>query len=113
MAKSKKDEVIETVEVDEVADLKAQLEALRAELAAAKAPVVQEDMEEYEEVYIPDDGLDHASKFISVNGENVLAKPGEYVRVRKPLAMVLKASIREEQEARARRDKAKRALQNS
>ena len=120
MAKTKKEEVIEEVAVDESASLKAEIEALRKELSQTKqelevatAPQIEEDMDEYEEVFIPDDGLDHANRFISVNGENVLAKPGEYVRLRKPLALILKASIREEQEARRRRDKAKRALQNS
>jgi hypothetical protein len=120
MAKTKNEVIEEIAEIDETAALKEELESLKAELKAtkanleaAKAPKVEENMDEYEEVFIPDDGLDHASRFISVNGENVLAQPGEYVTMKKPLAMILKASIREEQEAKKRRDKAKRALQNS
>lgn len=115
MAKKKVTEPIEeNVEVDDIADeialLKAQLEALKAENAMLQAerpapmtaPKPVHDPEERIEVTVPVSDLDTTPLYISVNGRNALVKRGETVSLPRPLANVFKRAIKAEAVAQQR-----------
>ncbi len=69
---------------------KAKAEAEAKAKAEAEAKVEAED---YEEVFIPKMSRNDDSQFVSVNGKRILVKKGEYVKVPKAHAEVIRASF--------------------
>ena len=117
MANKKNPVEAETAAVDarqeEIEALKEEIESLKAALKAAEGAdnmVSSSDEDDLVEVFVPDDGLNSASVYISVNGENVMVKPGEVVMLKRRFAEVLKNSMKADQEARRRREEAKAKL---
>ena len=113
MAKKKVETIEETVEVNDIADeialLREQLEALKAEnerlQEASIKPVPKlptNDFDERVEVMVPVSDLNTSPIYISVNGYNALVRRGETVSLPKPLANVLKRSIKMEALAQQR-----------
>lgn len=67
-----------------------------AEAPAGEEAPKEKSMEDYVEIMIPRSEKNPGPVFIGVNGENVLVKRGEFVKVRRKFAEALKLSFQQE-----------------
>lgn len=87
--KSPQEVEIETNAADDTA-------AEPAEAPACKEAPKEKSMEDYVEIMIPRSEKNPGPVFIGVNGENVLVKRGEYVKIRRKFAEALRNSFIQE-----------------
>lgn len=84
------------IEINAPADTAADTAAEPAEAPAGEVATKEKSMEDYVEIMIPRSEKNPGPVFIGVNGENVLVKRGEYVKVRRKFAEALRNSFNQE-----------------
>lgn len=71
-------------------------EATKQDETQGKGAASEPSMEDYVEIMVPRSEKNPGPVFIGVNGENVLVKRGEYVKVKRKFAQALKLSFQQE-----------------
>lgn len=84
------------IETNALADALADAAAEPAEAPAGEEAPKEKSMEDYVEIMIPRSEKNPGPVFIGVNGENVLVKRGEFVKVRRKFAEALRNSFNQE-----------------
>lgn len=84
------------IETSAAADTAADTAAEPAEAPAGEEAPKEKSMEDCVEIMIPRSEKNPGPVFIGVNGENVLVKRGEYVKVRRKFAEALRNSFNQE-----------------
>lgn len=77
----------------------AQTEANEQPKPKGKIAAREPSMEDYVEIMVPRSEKNPGPVFIGVNGENVLVKRGEYVKVKRKFAEALKLSFQQDNAA--------------